>query len=300
MFSFLISTNNYDCSRLLHDIDAQCAAFRERTPEFDYEILLGDDASTDANAEQANRRAAEALTHCRYVAVSQNQGQANMRNRLCDAARFPYLVFMDSDAQVCDVSFVENYWQNRDKAPVVCGSVRNPSGRAAVGTELRWRYEHKAEKVRTVAFRAAHPFNYFTAFNVLIHRDVFQRIRFDARCTKYGYEDALFGLQLQKLGIQIAHIDNPLVHLGIDSNASFLAKTETALQTLHSLGSPMTDFAGPSRLQRKLQRFGLSRLAATAFCAVRPLLRRHLLGRRPSLLFFAVYKLGYYCDLCRK
>ena len=300
MFSILITTYNYDCSRFVRDLDVQCADFMACTPGFDYEIILGDDASTDETSKRANCEAVEQLAHCRYVAATENSGLAAMRNRLAGEARFPYLLFFDSDAEVCTENFIATYWANRDKADAVCGALRNPAGKAAPGTELRWRYEHKAEKIRTVEYRMEHPYNFFTAFNLLISRDVFQRIRFDARCSQYGYEDALFGLELQRKGVSIVHIDNPLIHLGIDSNVSFLSKTETALRTLCALGSPMQDFAGASRLQRKLQRAGLSRLLAAAFCTVRPLLRRHLLGRHPSLLVFNAYKLGYYCNLCRR
>ncbi len=300
MFSILIPTYNYDCSRLVGDLDAQCAAFMARTPGFDYEIILGDDASTDETSIRANRRAVTQTAHCRYLAAEANCGQATLRNRLADEARFPYLLFFDSDAQVCTENFIATYWENRDKADAVCGAVRNPVGKAVPGTELRWRYEHKAEKIRTVEYRMKHPFSYLTGFNLLIRRDVFQRIRFDERCTQYGYEDALFGLELQRKGFSILHIDNPLIHLGIDSNASFLSKTETALRTLYALGGPMQDFAGASRFQRKLQRAGLSVLFVYAYKALRPLLRRHLLGRHPSLLVFNFYKLGYYCCLCRK
>ncbi len=300
MFSILIPTYNYDCSRLVRDLDLQCAAFKACTSAFDYEILLGDDASTDESSIQANRRAVAQSAHCRYVAAPHNQGQAAMRNRLADEAHFPFLLFLDSDAEVCTENFIATYWKSRFKADAVCGSLRNPEGKAAPGTELRWRYEHNAEKIRHVDYRMKHPFSYLTAFNLLIRRDVLRSIRFDARCSQYGYEDALFGLQLQEKGFTIEHIDNPMVHLGIDSNVSFLTKTETALRTLFALGCPMQDFAGPSRFQRKLQRMGVSRLFALTFCAVRPLLRRHLLGHHPSLMLFNVYKLGYYCNLCRK
>ncbi len=300
MFSILIPTYNYDCSRLVCDLDAQCAAFMACTPGFDYEIILGDDASTDEKSVRANCDAVAHSAHCRYVAAEKNAGQATLRNRLADEAQFPYLLFFDSDAEVCTENFIATYWTNRDKADAVCGAVRNPDGEAKPGTELRWRYEHKAEGIRTVEYRMKHPYSYLTGFNLLIRRDVFQRIRFDARCTQYGYEDALFGLELQRQGFSIAHIDNPLIHLGIDSNASFLAKTETALRTLYTLGGPMQEFAGASRFQRKLQRAGLSQLFAALFRMVRPLLRRHLLGHNPSLHVFDVYKLGYYCNLCRK
>ena len=301
MLSLLIPSYNEDCSQLVRDLHSQCQCLKDDlgSQVFDYEIIVGDDASTDQVIVQANREACEELAHCRFISSEENVGQAVLRNQLADLARFPYLIFMDSDAAVCSTSFVPNYWASRDEADVVFGGVRNPDGACPLGCELRYRYEHHAEQMRTLEWRKAHPYDAFTAFNVMMSHVAFDRVRFDVRCRHYGYEDALMGLQLQHLGLTMAHIENPLVHLGIDSNASFMNKTETALRTLHSLGSPMTDSAGPSRWQQRLASWHLDGCAVRAFQLFKPLLRKNLLGRHPSVLLLNAYKLGYYCSLCR-
>lgn len=298
MISFLISTYNYDSSQLLHSLDAQCQQMKQNLPSssFDYEIILGDDASTDYAAEQANHLACTTLG-CRYLKMKENGGQARLRNALAQEARYPYLVFIDSDAALCTPDYVYQYWQHRDDAEVVVGALRNPLLKSVKGHELRYRYERAAESSRTVQARSAKPYACFTAFNLLIHRDAFMRVRFDEQCKEYGYEDVLFGIELQKRGISIAHIDNPLVHMGIDTNQSFLAKTETALRTLSSLPPSIQSEVGASRWEHRLHRFGLNVLAAFVFTLFRPLLRANLLGRHPSLLLFSIYKLGYYCKL---
>ena len=300
MISILVSTYNYDCSKLLHDLQTQCQALKLAVGAscFDYEIILGDDASTDSVAEQTNHLACSALG-CRYLKHEENAGQATMRNTLASAALFPYLLFIDSDAAVCTEDFVKKYWEHRDDAKAVVGSIRNPDLKDKRGRELRYRYETAAMSKRTVGARQKHPYSFISAFNLLIHRDAFMSVRFDVHCTQYGYEDALFGLELQRKGISIAHIDNPLVHLGIDTNRSFLNKTETALRTLSTLGELMQREAGPSKWAARFQRVHLIGAVAGTFLVLRPLMRWNLLTSRPSLFIFNVYKMGYYCALTK-
>lgn len=48
----------------------------------------------------------------------------------------------------------------------------------------------------------------------------------------YGHEDTLFSSLLEKAEIPIKHIDNPVVHLGLENNQRFLEKGAQAIQNL--------------------------------------------------------------------
>lgn len=298
MLSILIPTYNCDCSTLVSDLVHQGLELMENTKEgFDFEIIVLDDCSTfeplKAVAEKVN-----ALPHCRWIRAERNCGPAASRNHLIDLARFPYLLFIDSDAQVCTADFLARYWDVRDQAKVVCGRLYTPSGPAPEGHELRSRYELSAERLRPADVRQKQPYRFFTMFNAMFAREVFDAVRFDPRCTDYGYEDALLGLELRSAHFSILHIDNPLIHTGIDSNESFLKKTETALRTLSKLGEPMQSESGPSRLYLQAKRFGLSGLLRWTLGFWSRYMRHYLLtSKRPSLFVFSLYKLWYYADL---
>ena len=300
MISILISTYNYDCTELVSELTAQCKVLKQKVgaSQFDFEIIVGDDASTDTELEQTNHRVCSDLG-CTYLKNEVNTGQARLRNKLAFEAHYPYHLFIDSDAQVCTEDFVEMYWEHRDDAQAVVGSIQNPELKDTRGRELRFQYETAGMSKRTVEARRRHPYSIISAFNILIHRDVFLSVRFDEQCRHYGYEDTLFGLELQRRGVSIAHIDNPLVHLGIDTNRSFLNKTETALRTLSTMSEYMQREVGPSKWFFRLQRLHLSCIVAGVFMWLRPLMRHNLLSSRPSLFLFNVYKLGYYCALMR-
>lgn len=298
MISILISNYNYDCSRLVTDIDNQCRALLSEgtVPEFAYEILVGDDASTHTEDLKKVKDTTEGIGQT-FIGLAENRGSAAMRNLLAERAKYDYLIYIDSDAQVCTSDFIARYVASRNKADVVCGTLRNPSGPCPKGCELRYTYEKKAEKSRREKIKGISPYTGLTFFNTLIRKDIIRRIPFDSRCTQYGYEDALMGIELQQKGCSILHIDNPLIHLGIDSNESFLRKTETSLHTLLHLGNPMQLHAGASRMAHRLQRFRLDALFRFLFHMFGNPMRRNLLGRHPNLLVFQLYKLGYYMML---
>lgn len=295
MLSILIPVFNYDASALIFELGRQGRDLASRVEGFEWELLVGDDASTDASLEAANCKATAAVggTYCR---VPQNIGQAYLRNLLSERAKGEWLLMIDSDARVAGPDFLERYWNDRNKADVICGALKNPPGPAPRGCELRYRYEKAAERQRTAAYRNRVPYTCFTAFNAMFRHDVFAAIRFDSRCTEYGYEDVLMGVMLQQYGKKILHTDNALYHMGIDRNASFLEKTETSLRVLSRLGEPMQSVAGASRVYKFMDRLGLVPVVAWGFRCICGLLRRNLLGRHPILFCFQLYKTGYYAE----
>lgn len=294
MISFIIPTYNYICVALVGDLQRQAAKLKASLGgAFDYEIIVADDGSPDKSTVEANR-AINALEGCRLEERPRNVGRAYVCNWLIDAARFDHIVLIDSDAAVCTPDFVARYWEARQEADVICGTLRNPQTPCQPGCELRYAYEKKAEKTRAKRDFNASPYIHFSTFNVMLNRPRLAGLRFDARCHEYGYEDALFGLMLRERGISLKHIDNPLIHTGIDTNVSFLEKTEASMRTLHGLKGVMQDFSGTSRLYKKMCRLHMNGLFRCFFKTVRPLIRRHLLGRHPSVKVFQLYKLGYY------
>ena len=57
---------------------------------------------------------------------------------------------------------------------------------------------------------------------MLIPKKIFLAIKFDESITKYGHEDTLLGIMLEKEKKEIFHINNPLYHNGIENNIIFL------------------------------------------------------------------------------
>ena len=227
MLSILIPVYNWDCSRLISDLHSQGIA-----KGMQFELIVADDHSTKTEITDKIRETVSRLEKCRLIALEKNIGRSAIRNLLAENAEGQKLLFMDCDAEVCSTEYLSDYMKAASSADVVCGGVKHPEMLPRNGVELRWKYEKKADKIRSAECRGRNPYSRFTPFNFLISRDVFQSIRFSTEFTGYGYEDVLFGLELEKRGVSIIHIDNPLLHLGLEDNAVFLSKTENALRNL--------------------------------------------------------------------
>lgn len=305
MLSILIPTYNYACAHLVCELQKQCEEVQASLQGFDYEIIVADDGSNDYATVEKNA-AIEYLPNCSYEIRDENVGRARIRNFLVQRARYDWLLIIDCDAEVISDDFILRYSQaalepTTAAPPIIIGGLTTPAT-ADKGCELRHRYELAAEKIRTVEARRANPAQFFSTFNFLCPRSVLLEIPFNERCTEYGYEDALFGIEAERRGYRIVHIDNPLLHLGINDNASFLANSEAALRTLKRLGPPMTDRARVANAARRFTKSALRRATLRPLLIIlykmsRTLVRKNLLSAHPSLKLFAFYKLGYYLSI---
>lgn len=307
--SILIPTYNYVCAHLVCELQKQCEEVQAMyADDFHYEIIVADDGSNDMAAVEKNA-AIEYLPNSRYEILDNNIGRAAIRNWLVNAAKYRWLILMDCDAEVIRDDFVLRYWQailekTEQDPEVECifiGGTATPTT-CSSGCELRHRYELAASDIRTLEARRSNPSMYFSTFNFLCSRYILRQIPFDERCTEYGYEDALFGIEAERLGFEICHIDNELLHVGINDNQSFLRNSEAALRTLYKLGKPMTERANVSRVASKftstpLRRTFLKPLLLILYKMSKPFLRKNLLSSAPNLKIFAFYKLGYYISL---
>ena len=286
--SILIPVFNWDCSRFLTDLHRQ--GCRLGVP---FEIVVADDCS---NVKYGNEQTAGMLENCRFIGLDRNVGRARIRNILADESRFEKLLFLDCDLEVKDDSFLKNYLEASEKADVVCGGVRTPDEMPG-GMELRFLYEQRADRSRTAELCNRQPYARFTTSTFMIGRDDFMKIRFDESYGGYGYEDVQFGVELERRGMFILHIDNPLVHLGLEPNAVYLEKTENAVRNAfehrEKIGSGSTLLNHFGRLER-FRMVWAGRLAYRMFAGS---MRRNLVGNKPSLKVFSLYKLCYLCHI---
>ncbi len=286
MLSALIPTYNYDCTRLVIELHRQL-----ELAAINYEIILANDAST-LYLEEIERLST--LSHCHIIHLTENIGRARIRNLLADKAQYPYLLFMDCDAIIHLSSFIQTYLPYCKPNSIVVGGTAYDANEQNPKYSLRLKYGREREANQ--AFK-----HYFTTFNFLIDKNLFQSVRFNEQLTNYGHEDSLFGLEIAKK-TTIQHVNNPIIHNGLDSNAIFLQKTEQAthnLLQLHKEGN-YPGLITVSRLLRTyiyLETNHLIGVASLGFRLIKPVILKNLLGKHPSLFLFDLYKLGHLCAI---
>ena len=290
MLSICIPIYNYDVGRLVKDLH-----FQAETAAYPFEILLMDDASEE---EFQEKNQAIDLDTVRYIQLDENIGRTKIRNRLAGEAKFPCLLFMDCDSAVASSLYIENYIPFFDSLAVCCGGRIYENKKPSDSTYLRWKYGVERE-CASAEERRKNPNAGFQTNNFLIHKNIFEKVTFNEDLDGYGHEDTLFGLELQGQGIIVQHIDNPLIHLGLDSAFDFLKKTENGIANLHKvelvLREKYPEYINHSRLMRSkllLQKYHLSGLASKLFKLLRQPMKNNLLSKSPSLLIFDLYRLG--------
>ena len=139
--------------------------------------------------------------------------------------------FLDCDISIDKDDFLAAYLPYLNSGHVVCGGVNYQLKKPEKSRELRWKYG-KAREEKNASIRNQSPYQSFTAFNLLVPKTIFQKIAFDENIKGYGHEDTLFGIQLKKAGVTVAHIDNPIIHIGLDNHKNFIQKTKVGLENL--------------------------------------------------------------------
>ncbi len=284
--SILIPTYNDVCCQLVNDLQSQAAALG-----IDYEIIVADDGSTDEAVLRQNRTI-NALPYCRLLERGTNSGRAVIRNVLASEARYPWLLFIDSDMTVCRTDFIERYVST--VGDVVYGGLVI---RHTTRQNLRARYELSRASEHTLERRRQSPYHDFHTANFMIRRDLMLTHPFDERFSRYGYEDVLLGKTLQMNAIGIEHIDNPLSFEIFESNAAFVSKTEEGLQTLYSFRH---ELRGYSRMIDFTEQHPIVSVLIRCWHHIaKKWERRHLCSNAPTLCVFTLYRLGYFLSLKR-
>lgn len=302
--SILLPSYNNVCVSLVQVLQRQADALSGKLDKpFSYEIIVADDCSTDAACIDANRVIGDML-HCRYLRMEQNVGRAQIRNVLISESRGDYVLLIDSDLFLCDDNYLYKYATST--AEVVYGGTRiGGEGFAMVDNEantenlkgnLRYIYEKKAEPSHRAVFRQLRPNQEISVCNLYARRDIMEAHPFDSRFKAYGYEDVLFGKRLAESGIEVTHIDNPVLINEFEPNSVFVKKTEEAILTLCRFEQ---DLEGYSNLKTKVTTLGRY-IPLSLFRLWHRIMKnkekRNLTGSKPSLLLLKLYKLGFFLE----
>ncbi len=225
MLSILIPIFNQNVTKLVGELWQQL-----RKSAITFEILCFDDGSEAPYLEQ--NRSIESLLYVSYLELRQNKGRSKIRNQLAQHARYEKILFLDSDSQIKSKKFIRKYVSDLESAPVVCGG-RIYEKKAPRDIKKRLHYDYGTKRESQPAnVRNKLPIRYFHTNNFIIDRDLILRYPFNESVSKYGYEDLALASALNKKGYQIRHIDNPILHRGLETTEVFLQKIDESIDNL--------------------------------------------------------------------
>ncbi len=297
MLSILIPVYNYNITKLVNELHAQAM-----DTFVDFEILVMEDGSTKYLDE--NKSVAD-LLFCNYTVLTQNVGRSAIRNRLADEAKYNHLLFLDCDGEVNSSHFIEKYLSFCYEEGVTIGGTAYDSRNNDPQYSLRLKYGRMREAKLATEREKDGKYSHFATFNFLISKNIFEQIRFDETVRGYGHEDTLFGHQIAEMKCEVHHIDNPLIHKGLDDNETFLRKTEEGTRNLYYLyqTGKYPFLSNQSKLLRtfiKIQNIKVTAALSSAYNFAHSSLRKNLLGENPSLKAYDLYKLLFLIHISRK
>ncbi len=191
------------------------------------EVVVLDDAGGDpARSAGAAHAVGASPLPAVLLASGVNEGRARGRNRLAAAARGRHLLFVDADMRPGAPGFLRTWLDLVEAAdpPAAFGGFTVPLGPPAREHKLHHALQAGAECL-SAAERARNPAKHVFTSNLLVRRDVLEAEPFDERFAGWGWEDVEWGARAAaRFGV--THIDNPAVHLGLDTAAALAAKYE--------------------------------------------------------------------------
>jgi len=293
--SLLIPVCNYDLIALVHSMKSEIG----KVPEF-HEIIIGNDASSQEFTDKYRSLEGDGV---KIISSKKNIGRAAMRNKLALEATGDYLLFLDADLMLIGTAeaFLKKYIKKIGKAQVINGGIKySESPPNDPDRLLRWKYGKWREQ-RKASERNKRPYTDFSTFNILIAKSVFSKVRFYEELKQYGYEDTLLSFQLKNAGINILHIDNNLIHEGIESNREYLDKVKLSLENLSMLYDRVTDKKRFCGILTTLRHYNIIRsvraklIFAKFFIKFKRKMELKLeTGKSPNWLF-VLYRMSMFC-----
>lgn len=293
MLSILIPTYNYNVYPLVEELhrqanDLNCV----------FEVLVYDDASPRSVIENQK---IDNLSNCNYKILPKNIGRSAIRNLLAKDATYENLLFLDADVTVFNDDFIKNYLEiiTFKKYEVVYGGIIYQEKMPSSNQLLRWIYGNEREAL-TAQKRTVDPYVAFLTLNFLIKKSIFDKVSFDENIPNLRYEDLLFSYHLKQQKIKTEHIDNQVIHDGIETSEVFLNKTDDSLKGLKYLLDHELlpyEYAKISRIYTLLKKTGLHQLVKKEHQLLKKIYIKNLLSESPSLFIYDIYRLGHLLNL---
>ena len=290
MISILIPCFDYNAYPLVSILEKQALMLK-----IDFEIICIDDGSFSSKND-VNQKI-NLLTNSKFIESKKNIGRINNRLLLAEKSQYEWLIFLDVDTLPNEDNFLKNYIDQLNKGTMIIGGCiyKEPENE---NFSLRYKFGKLREEINSNN-RNKNPYKYISSCNFMCQRNVLIDILSSIKTISYG-NDYIFGSLIKKMGIDVKHIDNPVLIDNIDENQIFIKKTHHALDNLvSSYNNKIIKKHSISILKAYmiLDNLLLKNIFVKITDLYRNLLKRNLYRKDPNLFLFDLYRLNYLCKI---
>ena len=290
MISILIPCFDYNAYPLVSILEKQALMLK-----IDFEIICIDDGSFSSKNDLNQK--INLLTNSKFIELKKNIGRINNRLLLAEKSQYEWLIFLDVDTLPYEDNFLKNYIDELNKGTLIIGGCiyKKPENE---NFSLRYKFGKLREEINS-DIRNKNPYKYVSSGNFMCKKDVLIDVLASINSISYG-NDYIFGSLIKKKGIDIKHIDNPVLIDNIDENQIFIKKTHHALDNLiSSYNNKIIKNHSISILKAYIILDSL--LMKNIFVKItdlfKNLLNRNLHSKDPNLFLFDLYRLNYLCKI---
>ncbi len=291
MLSILIPTYNYNITTLVNTIWQQC-----KKKSYPFEIIVVDDCSSNLTLTKNNFEITK-LENCKFLKNKHNIGRTATRNFLCKEAQYDWLLFLDADVIPKYEDFIQRFNLEENKnAEVIFGGISYDYKMPKQDELFRWEYGKKRE-AKPVSERLKEPY-FIISQNLMIKKTVFIASN-TLNESVYGL-DILFSNNLKKNKVNIKHIDNPVLHFGLETTNIFIEKSLEAVKTTFLLENKNLLDCDLRPLQKsylKLKKWNLDGFFSFIVSKLLNRMKVNFHSLKPNLFWFDLYRLHYYIQL---
>ena len=290
MISILIPCFDYNAYPLVSILEKQALMLK-----IGFEIICIDDGSFSSKND-VNQKI-NLLTNSKFIESKKNIGRIKNRLLLAEKSQYEWLIFLDVDTLPNEDNFLKNYIDQINKGMMIIGGCiyKEPENE---NFNLRYKFGKLREEINS-NIRNKNPYKYISSCNFMCHRNVLIDVLSSIKSISYG-NDYIFGSLIKKMGIDVNHIDNPVLIDNIDENQIFIKKTHHALDNLiSSYNNKIIKKHSISILKAYmiLDNLLLKNVFVKITDLYRNLLKRNLYSKDPNLFLFDLYRLNYLCKI---
>ena len=290
MLSILIPVYNYDINQLIEVLEIQA-----RCISLNYEIIVGDDCSTDNNMVKT-QELITSYSNYSYFRNAKNIGRISTRLELARRAKYDWLLFLDADVLPDSEDFLNQVISNCDtEFDLIFGGIKYPERPQRSLYKLHWLYGKQREE-RNLTFRKANSYQSIVSGCLLIKKNKGIYILSEINEKRYG-TDILLSYIIKRENMKVKHIVNPVIHLGLENNSVFLQKSIESINTtlhLEKMDKIPVDYRPIQKYYHFLRKTKSTKVFIKIFSIVEPLILRNLNSNYPCLTLFDVYRLLHY------
>ena len=212
-----------DPSELIKSLDAQAQNLSG------IEIIIYDDGTGDSALTAALQEIIPSLTTPTQAIVAEiNTGRSSARNRLQDAARADWVLFLDADMRPVSSDFLKSYLQliKFDEADVIFGGFTVEEKAAEKSRDLHRALSQVSDCLPLTERQAKGP-QFVASSNLCMRKSVLEAEGFDPEFSGWGWEDSEWAARIAKK-FTLLHAHNPALHLGLETTDTLLKRFATS------------------------------------------------------------------------